>query len=159
VNTGGLGSEPNVSRFTPDAQALIARERALSEDRSRPPKIQSADEYFRSLYEDPRAFREYMVDRRRGKPKKQRIAIIGKGDSANTVFESLLGFGPEGSYGLATASDGRFEQGFWYGQDKRTCEALLNSVRNRYSDVATGLRSGLVEARPEGAVDIEKLAD
>ncbi len=149
ANNTGIGKNPRLDRFDRESQVVINRERNRR-DGNTPPKIQISEDYFGELYENPEAFRAY---------KNETVAVIGPGNSSDTAIESLLGFGPSESYGNVGGSAGRVKKIFWFGQDKTTCDAFLNSTRLRYSDIASGLKNDTITAFKDGATSVEKLPD
>ncbi|MBY0415495.1 MAG: hypothetical protein K2Q18_15085 [Bdellovibrionales bacterium] len=73
--------------------------------------------------------------------KDKKIAIVGKGDSANVLIEYLLGYAAREGYGGSTAQDGRASKIFWIGQDKKDCKDFISDIRSRYQAISTGFRS------------------
>jgi len=87
------------------------------------------------------------------------IAIVGKGDSANVTLEFLLGYAPAEAYGLSSAQSGRVKSVKWLGQDQGSCDAILESFRSRYAQLATGFRSSSPDVAPLVTADARKVAD
>lgn len=79
----------------------------------------------------------------------RRVAVIGAGDSAKTVIESLLGQGPAHR---GSAMDW-VERVDWYGQRAATCSQFRASSRSRYAGLARwfpeGERSGRIRPTPD----------
>jgi hypothetical protein len=147
-NNTGLSRELNLERLSPLARSRVIE--ARNDTSKGIPKVQSVPDYFDSIDKDPRSFGTYSEGV---------TAVIGQGDSSNIFFEHILGLGPELSYGSANAQDGRPQNLVWIGQDKTTCEKFLQGVRNRYSDIAGGIKSGIIKPYEQKLVDFERLAN
>jgi hypothetical protein len=152
VNNTGLGRELKLPESIPVAnRAMLYAERTGSGTAvGKAAKVQSVADYFDHLRNNKDGFKDYA---------NEEIAIIGSGDSSNTLIESLLGLGPKDSYGNATAQSGRLKRAFWIGQDKEDCEALLNGLRQRYNDVIGGVKAGIILPEPRKLFNVEKLAN
>lgn len=148
INNSGLGRDLNLSRLPRPAQALIEAERVLDPAKNSAPRVQSVAEYFDYVKANPTGFRDY---------KDESVAFIGAGDSSKTGIEFALGLGPNEAYGKVVAQDGRPQKIFWVGQNKVTCDELLNSLRLRYADIIGGVKSGTVEPVPSQLINVEKL--
>lgn len=73
--------------------------------------------------------------------KDKKVAIVGKGDSANVLIEFLLGYASKEGYAKSASQDGRVSKIFWIGQDKKDCKGFISDIRSRYQGISTGFRS------------------
>lgn len=94
---------------------------------------------------------------------KKRVMIAGKGNSADTIVEFIIG--NNGQFGLSSAQIDLPAKILWAGQDKKTCDEFLKSARLRYSSVGSIFRSSkangnpIGEALPAKVVKVDKSTD
>ncbi|MBL7543906.1 MAG: hypothetical protein JNL11_08820 [Bdellovibrionaceae bacterium] len=79
---------------------------------------------------------------------KKRVMIAGKGNSADTIIEFIIG--NNGQAGLSSAQIDLPAKILWAGQDKKTCDEFLRSARLRYSSVGAIFRSSKANGVPVG---------
>lgn len=79
---------------------------------------------------------------------KKRIMIAGKGNSADTIVEFIIG--NNGQTGMSSAQVDLPAKILWAGQDKKTCDEFLKSARLRYSSVGAIFRSSKAGGIPIG---------
>ena len=140
--SAGLG-DPTIPKLG-DAASRTALEAEVAKGEN----VFSYNAFIRRAAASNTPYREYV-----GK----RVAVIGSGDSGKVSIEWLLRLAPDTGYAEDTAQVGQVGKIYWVGQDKTTCEEYLNGVRNRYADIASGFKSGIVEALPDRFVKFEAL--
>lgn len=124
---------------------------ALKESiKGKPPRVLTFEDMLRLMSEsnDPMSF---FADKK--------IAVAGKGDSANVFIEFLLGYAPRAGYARSSAQTGKPGKIVWIGQDKKTCDEFISNARSRYAWISTGFKSSSSNFEPIIESYEKKLAD
>lgn len=113
-------------------KSLALEPKLIQSQKGKPPRVLTFEDMVRIIAEsnDPMTFF-----------KNKKIAVVGKGDSANVFIEYLLGFAPQAGYGRSSAQTGKPQRIVWIGQDKKSCEEFISDARSRYNSVSTGFKS------------------
>ncbi len=127
INAGGLGEEafPGIDTDNPDVARIIAQ---AKQDLARKitPKVLHSSWYWKTTGDGANEF-----------PRKDftgSVMVIGDGDSAYTVLEDLLGYGPGGGNSVIQLD---WPQNItWVGQEATDKKELLKKLRPRYVDIS-----------------------
>lgn len=117
----GLGREKYAFNDS-DTTALIEQERAADK-----PRVLTYDDFLKAAGDRTRQFP--LADY-----KDKRVAVIGDGDSAKTVIETLLGLQVQAGDSVAQAD--QVDKIVWVGQSATDKEDLCNQLRARYGLIA-----------------------
>lgn len=129
ILTTGLGTPRLVEKVT---ETLIAKPELARQENGKIPKVIAFEDVIRILGSSNEPAKFF---------KDKKIAVVGKGDSANVFIEYALGYAAREGYARSSAQGGKVKKIFWIGQEKQDCKDFISDIRSRYQQVSTGFRS------------------